>query len=120
VEVDDRTPIQKLSVSDQLRVLLKRFTYDEANELKTEDAVTISQLQLRADLFDFIKKAVAPIVEAKHSSVQMEISNQFDPVLMDVLESKQIKNYYNVKVYRPKIEYDIPYSIIVILEVKRN
>ena len=40
VEVDDSTPIQKLKISDQLRVLLKHLTYDAANELKNDDIVT--------------------------------------------------------------------------------
>lgn len=34
VDVDDSTPVQKLSVLDRLRVLLHQLTYDDATELK--------------------------------------------------------------------------------------
>lgn len=118
VEVDDKTPIQKLSIKDQLRVLLKRLTYDEASELKSEDAVTINQMQLKADLLDFIQKATEPISKGEHKKVKLSVSNQFDPVLDEVLESKSIVSFYEVVVLRPDIEYDIPYFIHVILEVK--
>ena len=40
VEVDANTPIQKLSVLDQFRVLIKKMANDDAAELKADDAVT--------------------------------------------------------------------------------
>lgn len=117
-QIDDRTPIQKLSVWDQLRVLLRQITHSKKNELATEDAVTHATLTLRANLLDFISKATRSIREGKHTSVTMKISNQFDPVLDEVLSSPSVKNYYNVTVQRPDIDYDIVYFIVVTLEVK--
>ena len=73
---------------------------------------------MRANLLEFINKATKTIREGKHTSVTMKISNQFDPVLEEVLSSPNIVNYYNVTVERPKIDYDIVYFIKVRLEVK--
>lgn len=120
IDVDDKTPVQKLSIADQLRVILKKLTEDPANELKTEDAVTQEYLTLKANLSDFIEKAVTPIKKGKRSSVVMEISNIFDPVLKEVLDSPRIRKYYTVRVARPKIDYDIPFDILVELTVKRR
>lgn len=117
-QVDDRTPIQKLSLGEQLRVLLRQLTHNEKNELATEDAVTHEYLIMRANLLDFISKATKSIREGKHTSVLMRISNQFDPVLEEVLESPQVKNFYTVQVDRPNVDYDIVYFISVRLEVK--
>ena len=117
-QIDDRTPIQKLSLSEQFRVLLRNLTHSEKNELATEDAVVKERLTMRANLLEFIKKATAPVREGKHKVVTVKISNQFDPVLEEVLNSPSVKNYYNVIVDRPNIDYDIIYFIKVRLEVK--
>lgn len=120
VEVDDNTPIQKLSVKDQLRVLLQRLTQSDSDELKSEDAVTIEQLTLKANLLDFISRATEPIRQGKHRKVTMSISSNFNPVLQEVLESSSIVSYYNIEVNRPDIMYDIPHMITVKLEVKTD
>lgn len=120
VDVDDKTPVQKLSIMDQLRIILKKLTEDPANELKTEDQVTQEYLMLQANLSDFIERATEAIRKGKRNSVVMQISNQFDPVLNDVLTSKKITDYYEVRIARPKIEYDIPFDIMVKLTVKKK
>ena len=117
-EIDDRTPIQKLTFGEQLRVLLRRLTHSEKNELATEDAVTREYLVMRANLLDFISKATKSVREGKHHSVTISGSNRFDPVLEEVLNSPQITNYYTVQVSRPEVDYDIDYFIKIRLEVK--
>lgn len=118
VEVDDRTPIQKLKISEQLRVLLKHLTYDDANELKSEDAVTQEYMTLKANLSDFLYKATAPIRKGKKREVVVNIANGFDPVWEDVITSHEFADFYDIAVVRPKIEYDIPYDFMVRLTVK--
>ena len=120
VEVNDNTPFQKLKISDQFRVLLKHLTYDSANELRSEDAVTAEYMTLKADLSDFLRKATNPIRRGKKTEVIVNISNSFDPVFEDVINSHEIKDFFEVSVVRPKIEYDIPYDFMVRLKVKEN
>ena len=119
VEVDDNTPIQNLSIKDQLRVILRDLTRDDAEELKADDAATVYELQLRANLLEFIRGSTELIRKGVHSSVTMSISSRFEPVLDEVLSSSAVSNFYDVSVRRPNIEYDIPYMIEVTLEVKR-
>lgn len=118
VEVDDSTPIQKLTFTEQLRVLVRRLTSEDKEQLKAEDAEVIYQLQLKADLLEFIHKATEKVRQGLHHSVTISISSRFLPVLDDVLESASIATYYTTKVARPDIEYDIEYFIHVTLEVK--
>ena len=120
VEVNDNTPFQKLKISDQFRVLLKHLTYDPANELRSEDAVTAEYMTLKADLSDFLRKATNPIRRGKKTEVIVNVSNSFDPVFEDVINSHEIKDFFEVSVVRPKIEYDIPYDFMVKLKVKEN
>lgn len=120
VEVDDSTPIQKLKVSDQLRLLLKSLTYDAANELKNEDIVTKERLTLKANLSDFLRRATDPIRRGDKQSVVVNISTIFDPVFDEVITSHEIADFYTVDVVRPKISYDLPYDIMVRLTVKKK
>lgn len=118
IEVDENTPIQKLSVFDQLRVLIKKLASDDSAELMAEDAVTQNQLRLKADLIDFLNQALDPIRRGKRRAVSLSIPNVFDPVLDEVLNAPRIQNYYYVDVKRPDIEYDIPFDIRVDMEVR--
>ena len=120
VEVDDSTPVEKLKVSDQLRVLLKHLTYDPANELKNEDIVTQEYMTLKANLSEFLRKATDPIRLGKHQEVIVNVSNSFDAVFDEVINSHEIADFFYVDVVRPKIEYDIPYDFMVRLRVKEN
>ena len=120
VEVDDSTPVQKLKISDQLRVLLKSLTYDAANDLKNDDIVTQEYMQLRANLTDFLRKATEPIRSGQNHEVIVNISTHFNPVFDDVINSPEIRDFYDVAIVEPKIEYDIPYDKMVRLRVKAN
>lgn len=120
IEVDDRTPIQKLSLSDQLRVLLKQFTYDPANELRNDDIVTTKYMTLKANLSEFLRKATEPLRNGSKREVIVNVSTDFNPVMEEVLNSHEIKDFYYVSVVKPKIEYDIPYDYLVRLRIKES
>ena len=77
-------------------------------------------MTLKADLSDFLRKATNPIRRGKKTEVIVNISNSFDPVFEDVINSHEIKDFFEVSVVRPKIEYDIPYDFMVRLKVKEN
>lgn len=118
VEVDDNTPVQQLSIMDQLRVLLKSLTYDPANDLHNEDVVTQEYMTLKANLTEFLRRSTAPIRAGKKKEVIVNISTDFDTVFDEVIHSHEIQDYYHTSVVRPKIEYDIPYDFMLKLTVK--
>lgn len=120
VEVDDSTPIQKLSISDQLRVLFKKLTYDDANELKNDDIVTQQYMTLKATLSSFLRKSTEPIRRGDRHEVIVNVSTKFNPVFDEVINSHEITDFYTVDIVRPKIDYDIPYDIMVRLRVKED
>ena len=118
VEVSDEVPVQKLPLMDQIRVLFRSLTYDPANDLKNEDAVTHEYLSLKANLSDFLRKATEPIREGKSRTVYVQIASEFKTVLNEVLRSPEIANFYRVSMVKPKIDYDIPFDIMLKLSVK--
>lgn len=118
IEVDENTPIQKLTVMDQLRVLIKKLAHDDSAELLADDAVSQNLLHLKADLIGFLDEALEPIRQGRKRAVSVLISNEFDPVLDEVLSSTRISNYYDVTITRPDIEYDVTYQMRIDLVVK--
>ena len=119
VDVTDNTPIQKLSALDQIRVLLKKLTHDDAAELQAENAVTRHSLELQADLSEILNKALDPLRRGQSSTVSVSLPSVYESVIDDVFNNSRINQYYNVKISKPSIEYDgVPYNFRLDLEVK--
>ena len=119
VDVTDNTPIQKLSALDQIRVLLKKLTHDDAAELQAENAVTRHSLELQADLSEILNKALDPLRRGQSSAVSVSLPSVYENVIDDVFNNSRINQYYNVKISKPSIEYDgVPYNFRLDLEVK--
>lgn len=120
VDVTDDTPVHKLGVLDQLRLLLRHISYDAASELGADDTATKEYLTLRANLLDLIDKSLRPIRVGKKRSVVIQVSSKFKPVLKEVLSSKNLTDFYTIKVSYPKVDYDIALDVLVYLEVKET
>lgn len=118
LEVTDEVPIQKLSALEQFRLLVRRMTNSDAEQLRAADAETVYQLQLQADLMEFLHKATEKVRAGGEKSVTMQISSKFNPVLQDVLEGSTIKPFYTYKIESPEIDLDVDYFIRLTLEVK--
>lgn len=118
LEVTDDTPIQKLSVLEQFRLLIRKLSNADSEQLRADDAETVYALQLQADLLEFFQKATEKVRQGAEKKVTCQVSSKFLPVLNDVIESASISPYYEVAVETPDIEYDIDYFIKVTLEVK--
>lgn len=118
LEVTDETPIQKLSIMDQFRLLVRRLSNSDAEQLKADDAETVYELQLKADLQEFLYKATKKVRNGEEQSVTMNISSKFLPVLDSVLEGPTIKPFYTYEIHKPEVDLDIDYFIRLTLEVR--
>ena len=118
IDADDSVPFTKLKLGEQLRILLRRITYDPATELAAEDIATREYLRRKADLMDFIRRALEPIRKGKHRSVLLSVSGEFSGVLNEVLSSPEIQNYFVTKVARPKLDYEITADILLSISVR--
>lgn len=106
VDLTDDVPIQKLSILDQLRVILQRLTFDESSEMKQEDVLTKGEMELKKDLETFILEAIIPLREGKKRNVIFTIASEFQPVLESVITQKRFADYYRIVIEKPKPDYD--------------
>lgn len=118
LEVTDETPIQKLSVMEQFRLLIRKLSNSDREQLKADDAETIYSLQLQADLLEFIKRATERLRNGQERSVTLQLSSKFLPVIDEVLDGPSIKPFYTTRVDNPQIDYDIDYYFTVYMEVR--
>lgn len=119
VELDGNISIQKLGILDQIRVVLKRLTDDDAKELQQNTILTSEYLKLKANLIDFINAATDPIRKGSNRKVRMRVNSKFKPVLEDVLAMEKYTEYYHIEVIHPRLPYnDIVHEIEVSMEVK--
>jgi hypothetical protein len=117
VELNDNTPIQKLSILDQMRVLIRNIFKNDADELKSRDALTKRKSELKASLADFIHKATAPVREGKHKSVTVSLASVFEPVLETTFDEHNLRKFYNITIYKPRVEFAKDYMLILQFEV---
>lgn len=129
VKDEDRVPIQKLSMVDQIFSVLRKLTFDASAELKREDLLTRESLKLKADLIGLVVGATESIRNGEHKSVHLSVSSKFESVIPEVLpETRNMKSkdeetglfapFYNITIKRPALEYDVEHFIDIWLEVK--
>lgn len=118
LEVTEETPIQKLTVTEQFRLLVRKLTNSDREQLRADDAETVFQLTLQANLLEFITKATERLRMGSERSVTMQISSKFLPVLDSVLRGPTIAPFYTCTVYKPDIDFDVDYFFKLRLEVK--
>jgi len=117
---DGRVPIQKLSLMDQLRVLIKKLFYDESAELKRADVITQEELRLKTNLIQFLTKATEPIRSQGKKSVVFTLHSKFLKSLEGIMndESSRFTKYYTIEVNKPSVEYDVDYFVTVTMKVR--
>lgn len=118
LEVTDDTPVQKLGVLDQFRLLVRKLSNSDAEQLKADSAETVYNLQLQANLQEFIHKAATKVRNGDEKSVTMQLSSKFLPVLDGVLNSPSIKPFYTWTIEKPEVDLDIDYFFTLTLEVR--
>lgn len=116
--VDDNTPIQKLGILDQIRVMLMELTKDKSADLNKWDAVAVEKNTLKSDLYDFIENATRPVMKGKCIGVRFKIHSDFGVVLEEVLRSPRFFNYYEISITEPRMKYGSAFYYIVKMVVK--
>lgn len=120
VVVNDNTPIQKLPLLDLLRVIMKELTKNIGAQLDNESVVNKEIMTLQANLYDFLKKATDPIRKGEHSAVLVKVPSLYTPVWKDVINEDLFTRHYNVTVFKPDMDYDLPFDYKILFQVVKD
>lgn len=118
VVIDDNINIQKLSIKDKIHLLIDKWLHDDTIELQKQMIEVTEELTLRTTLETFLLKSTRKLVEGKEKSVTVRIPSDFRPVLKDALKIREIKDFYDVKLYIPNNNISRDYWIGIKLTVK--
>lgn len=118
IVIDDNVNIQKLSIKDKIYLLIDKWLHDDTIELQKQMVQVTEELTLRTTLETFLLKSTRKLVEGKEKSVTVRIPSDFRPVLKDALRIREIKDFYDVKLYIPNNNISKDYWIGIKLTVK--
>lgn len=118
VDLKDDIAIQKLTLLEQIIVVLKRLLYDESIEMKKDDALAVAELELRDTLITYVQNCCKPLREGVSKNVIFTVHSKFGKYLKEVLSMPRFINYYDIYIETPELEYDIEFFYRVKIEVK--
>lgn len=114
IELTDDVQTARLSILDQIRLMLANFSNDDVAELDKVEKVSKDKLKKIAALTQFIDKAVARMHEMGEESVTIKLSSEFLPYVDEVLSDKDgYGRYYDFKVVKKDIPINVKHTFIV-------
>ena len=119
VKLTDSISPMSLSVTDQLRLMVKKASNDSEMELESQNKVTTAELALRAGLTSFFETRIEEMHRRKCKSFMAKVSSRFLPVLDDVIDDKTgLGRFYSFEVRKADIPITINHMFIVTVRVK--
>lgn len=117
VVLNDNVPVQKLSLLDLIRTIIKELTKDVTKQLDNDSILNVELMTLKANLYDFLYKATDTIRKGEHYAVSVEVPSLYTPVLDEVINEDIFTKHYKVSILKPDMEYDLPFNYNIVFEV---
>ena len=112
-----KTTLAKLSVFDQIKMILHNFATDDAMELNASEKLSKEMLKHTASLQRLIGTAAEGL--EKHDSVTLALASKYIPYLDAVIDKNDgLGRFYNVEIIKPKLPIALDYQFILKIEKK--
>ena len=119
IKATENTTVAKLSVIDQIKLLISKFNNNDAAELDAAEKLSNVSLKMRASLQRLFDTAAKEIESGKHTSVTLQVSSKYLPYLDDVIDKKKgMGRYYEFEVHKKDLPITVDYMFIV--KIKRK
>lgn len=114
IKATENTTLAKLSFLDQFKLLLRRFSNDDAAELDAAEKLSKVTLKMRSSLQNLFMTAVKSLGEGEHESVTLQVSSKFLPYLDSVIDEKRgMGLYYDFQVMKRDLPVTVEYMFVV-------
>lgn len=111
--VTDDTKLASLSVLDQIRLLLARFSNSDASDMDVAEKVSVDKLKHVSALKTFLEKATMKLTELGQDSLTIKLSSEFIPYIDEVMGGTDgFGQFYDIFVYRKNIPLSTPHYVI--------
>lgn len=119
IKATENTTLAKLTIFDQIKMLLGRFNNDEVAELKAQEKLSIHALTMQASLEKLIRKSAENIDGVKHNSVTISVSSKYIPYMDDVIDEKKgLGRFYKFTVHKQNLPINVDYMFTMRVERK--
>lgn len=119
IKATESTTLAKLSFLDQFKLLISKFSNDDAAELDAAEKLSRVTLKMRASLQNLFTRAVEGLDEGKHEKVTLKVSSKYIPYLDEVIDEKRgMGQFYKFDVHKRDLPPNVEYMFIVNIERK--
>lgn len=119
IKATESTTLAKLSLLDQFKLLIHKFSNDDAAELNAAEKLSRTTLKMRAALQNLFTHAVEGFDEGIHTSVTLRVSSKFLPYYDDVVDKERgMGRFYNFEKLDRGLPASVEYMFIVIITRK--
>ena len=119
IKATESTTLAKLSMMDQLKMLIHKFNNNDVAELDAAEKVSRSSLRMRAALQRLFLTAVEGLDEGAHESVTLQVSSKFIPYLDAVIDKERgMGRYYDFKVIKRDLPINVEFMFMVTITRK--
>lgn len=87
-KMDDNVSLTSLSPIDTLRLIMDKFTHDDAAELDTAEKLSAERLKKVGSLTKLFEKATSKMNSLRKSSVTLKIASSYLPYIDEVTDSR--------------------------------
>lgn len=119
IKATESTTLAKLSMFDQLKLLVSKFNNGDVAELDAAEKLSTVALKTKASLMSLFSKAVVSLENGEHESVTLSVSSKYIPYLDDVIDKNRgMGRYYDFEVHKQDLPINVNYMFIV--KIKRK
>lgn len=119
IKPTENTTLAKLSVLDQLKLLIGKFTNEDVAELDAAEKLSANSLKVRASLIKLFETACTNMTENGKSKVTLSVSSKFLTYIDDITNSVDgMGRYYSFEIIKRDLPITVDYKVIVIIRKK--
>lgn len=114
IKPTENTTLAKLTLFDQIKMLIAHFAKNDAAELDAMEKVSASELKMKASLNKFFEEAGKEMKARNSSSVTLSINSDYLPYLDEVIDPVTgFGRYYVFKVYERQLPFNLSYNVVI-------
>ena len=119
IKPTESTTLAKLSILDQIKLMLSKFNNNDAAEIAALEKVSSTSLRMKSSLNKLISTATEGISDGTHNSSTLQLSSKYLPYLDEVIDEKYgLGRFYTFKVYKKDLPASIEYKFTMRIERK--
>ena len=119
IKPTENTTLAKLTILDQIKLLISRFSNDDAAELKAQTSLSTIALKMEASLERLFKTAASRLEDGKHNSVTLMVSSKYIPYIDNVINERTgMGKFYKFDVIKRDLPIGAEYMFVVRIERK--